>query len=530
MKLSLESIQARENWEGYHLPSYDPKKIAENTAARPQWMHFGSGNIFRIFPAVLCQRLIEQGKMDTGIVCCEGYDDEIITKCFRPYDNLTVAVTLNADGRLEKEVVGSMAESLTMLHDSKHIAEIFKNSSLQMVSFTITEKGYSLRSAAGDIAPAVAEDMDNGPEGCKTFMAQLTAMCLGRRRACGKPLALVSMDNCSHNGEKLQAAVTEIAAAWLAKGKIAQEDYDYLQNDISFPWSMIDKITPRPHPMVEEQLIADGLEDISPFVTSKHTYIAPFVNAEKPQYLVIEDKFPNGRPALEDVGVIITDRDTVNKVEKMKVCTCLNPLHTCLAVYGCLLGYTSIAEEMKDPELRSFIHQMSHEEGMPFVVDPGVIDPAQFLNEVLTERFPNPFMPDTPQRIATDTSQKLSIRYGETIKAYMASENRKASDLKLIPLVLAGWLRYLTGINDAGEEFEVSPDPLYASMKERMGDMKPGTAIDSKRLQPILSDSAIFGVDLYECGLADKVVGYFEELMAGTGAVRRTLQKYTASK
>ncbi len=489
-------------------------------------MHFGSGNIFRIFPAVLCQRLIEQKKMDTGIVSCEGYDDEIITKCFRPYDNLTIAVTLNADGRLEKEVVGSMSESLTMLHDSERIAEVFKEPSLQMVSFTITEKGYSLRTGAGELAPAVAQDMAEGPENCRSFMAQLTAMCLGRRKACGKPLALVSMDNCSHNGEKLQAAVTEIAEMWLKNGKITQEDFDYLQRDIAFPWSMIDKITPRPHPMVEEQLIADGLEDISPFVTSKHTYTAPFVNAEKTQYLVIEDKFPNGRPPLEDVGVIITDRDTVNKVEKMKVCTCLNPLHTCLAVYGCLLGYTSIAEEMKDPQLKAFIDRMSHEEGMPFVVDPGVIDPARFLKEVLTERFPNPFMPDTPQRIATDTSQKLSIRYGETIKAYMASDSRRASELKLIPLVLAGWLRYLTGIDDQGEPFEVSPDPLYASMKEKLGDMKPGSCVDAERLRPILSDASIFGVNLYQCGLADKVIGYFEELMAGKSAVRRTLEKY----
>ena len=526
MKLSLKSIQAKENWAGYHLPSYDPAKIAENTALRPQWMHFGSGNIFRIFPAVLCQRLIEQKKMDTGIVSCEGYDDEIITKCFRPYDNLTIAVTLNADGRLEKEVVGSMSESLTMLHDSERIAEVFKEPSLQMVSFTITEKGYSLRTGAGELAPAVAQDMAEGPENCRSFMAQLTAMCLGRRKACGKPLALVSRDNCSHNGEELQAAVTEIAEMWLKNGKITQEDFDYLQRDIAFPWSMIDKITPRPHPMVEEQLIADGLEDISPFVTSKHTYTAPFVNAEKTQYLVIEDKFPNGRPPLEDVGDIITDRDTVNQVEKMKICTCLNPLHTCLAVSGCLLGYTSIAEEMKDPQLKAFIDRMSHEEGMPFVVDPGVIDPARFLKEVLTERFPNPFMPDTPQRIATDTSQKLSIRYGETIKAYMASDSRRASELKLIPLVLAGWLRYLTGIDDQGEPFEVSPDPLYASMKEKLGDMKPGSCVDAERLRPILSDASIFGVNLYQCGLADKVIGYFEELMAGKSAVRRTLEKY----
>lgn len=526
MRLSLQSIQNREDWQGYHLPEYDPVKIAENTEKGPRWIHFGSGNIFRIFPAVICQRLIEQGDMDTGIICCEGYDEEIITKCFRPYDNLTIGVTLNPDGKLDKEIVASMTESLSMLYDHERIEKVMKKPSLQMVSFTITEKGYSLRNANHELVPAVKADMENGPEGCKTFMAQLAAMCMERGRACQTPLALVSMDNCSHNGEKLQAAVMEIASAWRNNGKISSEDFEYLQNQLAFPWSMIDKITPRPHPAVEEQLISDGIEDVSPFVTAKNTYVAPFVNAEKPQYLVIEDQFPNGRPPLERAGVIITSRDIVNKVEKMKVCTCLNPLHTCLAIYGCLLGYTSIAGEMEDKQLSRFIDRMSHEEGMPFVVNPGVIDPEKFLDEVLKERFPNPFMPDTPQRIATDTSQKLSIRFGETIKAYMASDDHDVSELKLIPLVLAGWLRYLIGVEDSGKPFENSPDPLLSAMKEQLKGMELGKPVNCEQLQPILSDTAIFGVNLYDCGLADRVIRYFEELMAGPGSVRETLKKY----
>ncbi|MCD8118936.1 MAG: mannitol dehydrogenase family protein [Lachnospiraceae bacterium] len=526
MKLSLESIKNKDAWVGYHLPEYDPVQISENTKKAPVWLHFGPGNIFRIFPAVLCQRLIEQGKMDTGIVCCEGYDEEVVLKCFRPFDNLSVGVTLHADGSLEKEVVASFAESLTMLYDSARVAEVFCAPSLQMVSFTITEKGYSLRNARHELVPAVAEDMANGPENCKAFMAQLASMCVKRFHACGKPLALVSMDNCSHNGEKLQMAVMEIAKAWLDNGKISAEEYVYLEHDIAFPWSMIDKITPRPNPIVQEKLEADGLEDMSPIITAKHTYTAAFVNAEKPQYLVIEDNFPNGRPPLEDVGVIITSRDTVNKVEKMKVCTCLNPLHTCLAIYGCLLGHKTIAEEMNDPELRRFIDRMSHEEGMPFVVNPGVIDPEKFLGEVLEVRLPNPFMPDTPQRIATDTSQKLSIRFGETIKAYIASEDHDPSELNLIPLVQAGYLRYLIGTDDEGNPMECSPDPLLASLQEKLSGMTLGGEIDEAKLQPILSDAVIFGVNLYDCGLAEKVIGYFKELMAGPGAVRATLKKY----
>ena len=167
----------------------------------------------------------------------------------------------------------------------------------------------------------------------------------------------------------------------------------------------------------------DGFQDVDNIKTSKESFIAPFVNAEESEYLVIEDAFPNGRPNLEEGGVIFTDRDTVNKVEKMKVGTCLNPLHTALAIFGCLLGHTLISEEMKDPELKTLVERIGYDEGLPVVVNPGIIDPKEFIREVLELRFPNPFMPDTPQRIAMDTSQKLSIRFGETIKAYRDRED-----------------------------------------------------------------------------------------------------------
>ncbi len=527
MKLSLESIKNKEAWAGFKLPAYDPAEIAANTKENPQWMHFGSGNIFRIFPGSVCQALIEAGKMNTGIICCESYDDEVVTKCLRPYDNLTIGVTLNADGTMSKEVIGSLAESLTLLYDYDRIAEIMKAPSLQMVSFTITEKGYSLRNAKNELVPPVLADMENGPVGCKSFMAQLASMLLDRQAACGKPVALVSMDNCSHNGEKLQMAILEIAKCWFEGGKINEDQYKYLAEEVQYPWTMIDKITPRPHPMVEEMLTNDGLEDMAPFVTTKNTFTAPYVNAEGPQYLVMEDLFPNGRPELDfGRGVTLTTRDKVNAVETMKVTTCLNPLHTALAVYGCLLGHTLISAEMSDDELKTLVTRMAYEEGMPVVVDPGILDPKEFVNEVLTVRFPNPFMPDAPQRIATDTSQKLGIRYGETIKSYIKAEDKDPSTLKFIPLVQAGWLRYLLAVDDEGNAMECSADPLLAASQEKLAGIKLGDTVDVEKLRPILSETRIWNVDLFECGLADKIVGYFNELISGPGAVRATLKKY----
>ena len=286
---------------------------------------------------------------------------------------------------------------------------------------------------------------------------------------------------------------------------------------------MIDKITPRPHKIVEEQLVKDNIEDMEPIVTSKNTFIAAFVNTERPQYLVVEDKFPNGRPPLEKAGVYMTDRDTVNKTERMKVTTCLNPLHTAMSVYGCMLGYTLICDEMKDADIVALIKRLGYVEGLPVVVNPGILEPKAFIDEVVEQRLPNPFMPDAPQRIATDTSQKVGIRFGETIKSYVA-EGRDLNTLVSIPLAIAGWLRYLLAVDDNGNAFEVSADPLKDDLQAKLATIKFG-APDSctDQLDSILSNASIFGSDLTKTVLADKVKAYFKAEIAGPGAVRKTL-------
>ena len=110
-------------------------------------------------------------------------------------------------------------------------------------------------------------------------------------------------------------------------------------------------------------------------------------------------------------GVLYTDRETVDKVERMKVCTCLNPLHSNVHFMDAS-GYSLISEEMKDEDIRGLITKLGYIEAMPVVIDPGVLKPADFIKAVLEQRLPNPFMPDAPQRIVTDTSQKLPIRFG----------------------------------------------------------------------------------------------------------------------
>ena len=536
LSLSTKGLENKTVWEaaGYALPQYDREVVAANTKENPFWIHFGPGNIFRAFQANVVQNLLNAGLLDKGLIVAEGYDYEIVEKMNRPHDDYNLLVTLKADGNIEKTVIGSVVESLTVnsqnAADWTRLKEIFGKDSLQMVSFTITEKGYSLVNGRGDYLPGVPEDLANGPENAMSYMGKVAALVYARYVAGQKPVAMVSMDNCSHNGDKLYAAVNAFAEKWVENGVVDAGFKAYVndKSKVSFPWSMIDKITPRPDASVEAILKADGVEDLEPVVTSKNTWVAPFVNAEETEYLVIENAFPNGTPeVLKKGGVMFTERETVDKVEKMKVCTCLNPLHTALAVFGCVLGHVKISEEMKDAELKKLVETIGYVEGLPVVVNPGVLDPKEFIDTVLNVRIPNPFMPDTPQRIATDTSQKLAIRFGETIKAYAASETLNVADLKLIPMVFAGWLRYLMAIDDAGNKFELSPDPLLDAVCPVVAGIKLGDEIDVEAtLRPVLTNKKIFGADLYEVGLADLVCKYFGEMIAGVGAVRATLKKY----
>ena len=513
-------------WEekGYQLPKFDIQAVRKKTYAEPTWVHFGGGNIFRAFPAAILNDALNTGKYDRGVIVAESFDYEVVDKAYSPYDNLSLLVSLQSTGTVEKKVIASVTEALKadyQFDDWARLVEIFSNPSLQMVSFTITEKGYG-------VPPA---DLERGLKPVFA-MGKVTALLLERYKAGALPLTVQSMDNCSHNGDKVKAGVFAYAEKWVADGLVESGFLKYLQDEkkVTFPWSMIDKITPRPHVKVKELLAADGFEDNDYIETEKHTFTAPFVNSEEVQYLVIEDNYTNGRPPLDLGGALYTTRETVDKVETMKVTTCLNPLHTAMSIYGCMLGYTLISAEMADEDLRAFIQKIGYIEAMPVVTDPGVLNPYEFIGAVIGKRLPNPFMPDAPQRIAMDTSQKLSIRFGETIKKYIARGLDK-SNLVLIPLTLAGYARYLKGINDSGEAFDPSPDPMLAELQAIVAPLELGKSDqDWSCLKALYSRVDLFGLDLYEAGLGEQIEGYVKELYAGVGAVRATLHKYVSAR
>ena len=536
MKLTLEGIKNREAWEkaGITLPGYDVEKVSEKARKEPEWVHFGIGNIFRIFIGGIADGLLEEGVLDRGITCVETFDYDVVDKIYDPYDNLGLSVILHGDGVREYKVLGSLAEAVKAQSSDpeqwNRLKEIFRSASLQMVSFTITEKGYALQKADGTWLPYVKADIENGPERANGAMAVLVAMLFERYQAGKYPLALVSMDNCSRNGAKLRESVLIMAKEWEKKGFVDAGFTAYVSDEktVAFPWTMIDKITPRPSEQIAADLEKLGVENMQPVITGKKTYIAPFVNAEKPQYLVIEDSFPNSRPALEKgFGVYLADRNTVNLSERMKVTVCLNPVHSATGPLGVVLGYDLFAHMLNTNEdMMKMARMVAYDEGLPVVEDPGILSPQAFVDELFNDRFPNEYLGDTNLRLAVDVSQMVGIRFGETIKAHVAKYG-DASRLTAIPLGIAGWLRYMLAVDDEGRDYELAPDPMNEELQEQLGDIvigKPETLKD--QLKPILSNERLFFTDLYKAGVGEKIEEMFREMIAGKDAVKATLHKY----
>ncbi|EMF0421423.1 mannitol dehydrogenase family protein [Enterococcus hirae] len=531
------------NWEKYReelkemqveLPHFDVQKIKKSGKQHPVWLHFGGGNLYRGFHAEIAQRLANKKELSAGVVVCETFDEEIIEKAYKSYNNDFLEVIMHENGKLEKKILAVTADSLyctpSNLLDYRRVIQYFRDPALQFVTFTITEKGYGLKNSKGNFLSNVEQDIMAGPTNPQHTMSIVAALLYSRFEAGELPIALVTTDNFSRNGQQFQESILTIAQEWLKLGHVSNSFINYLTNTkkVAFPWSMIDRITPNPSKNVEAELIATGISDMEIIHTDKCTNIAGFTNTETIHYLVIEDNFPNGRPKLEDAGVIMTDRGTVDKTDVMKVTTSLNPLHTALAITGCLLNFHSISEEIRDVDIVGLIKGIGYQEGLPVVENPGIIDPKTFIDEVINKRFSNSYIPDTPQRIARDTSQKVAIRYGETIKKYVEKDGN-AESLIFIPIAIAAWLRYLLATDDRGKEFEPSPDPLLTELQEKLAVINLGEQNEVRihqAVREILANQTIFGLDLYQAGLGKKIEKIFREMLVGPNAVRKTINKY----
>lgn len=533
MRLTIDGLQDRDAYRGAGIavPAFDVAAMQAAGRVRPRWLHLGAGNIFRVFLARIADDLIAAGRHwpIAAVVTTDptGFDARL-----GAHDLLTLSVTLNPDGARDSRAIAGLSEALATRREAD-LARLFALAAepeVTLVSLTITEKGYAVHDGAGRLLPEVADAVAGDPHGYQPHaMALLAALLLVRYEAGGAPITLMSCDNFSHNGDRLREAIGVVAHGWVDAGTAPAAFLDFLADTtrVAFPITVIDKITPRPSPAVSEELTRLGFIDMG-LTTHGRTPQAGFVNTEPTEYLIVEDAFAADRPPFEQAGAHIVAREVCDKFENMKVTTCLNPLHTALAVAGCLLRLPTIDAEMRDPALAALVSRLGWDEGLPVVSDPGVVAPADFLTEVLGTRFTNPYLPDDPARIAMDTSQKLPIRFGQTLLRYR-DRCLDMRGLTAIPLVIALWCRYLTGVADDGVPFTPSSDPRLEELSAHVADLRPdGSADDGTihaALQPILSDPTLFALDLYATPLAAKIEVLVARLLAGPGAVRATIEE-----
>ncbi|WP_103062289.1 mannitol dehydrogenase family protein [Actinomyces qiguomingii] len=541
MRLTIAGLQDRDAYlnAGVIVPGFDVATMQAAGRTRPRWLHLGAGNIFRVYLARIADDLFASGHHwpITAVVTTDpaGFDTRL-----GAHDLLTLSVTVNPDSSRDLRAIAGLAEGLATRREAD-LARLFAlavDPEVTLVSLTITEKGYAVHDGAGRLLPEVADAVAADPHGYQSHaMALLAAVLLARYEAGGAPITLMSCDNFSHNGDRLREAIDVVARGWVQAGTAPEAFLDFLSDParVAFPITVIDKITPRPSPAVSEELARLGFADMD-LTESGGTSQAGFVNTEPTEYLIIEDAFAAARPPFELAGAHVVERRVCDDFENMKVTTCLNPLHTALAVAGCLLRLPTIDAEMRDPALAALVNRLGWDEGLPVVSDPGVVAPADFLAEVLRTRFTNPYLPDDPARIAMDTSQKMPIRFGQTLLRYR-NRGLDMGTLTAIPLVIALWCRYLTGIADDGAPFAPSSDPRYEELHAHVADLPLGgtgggddavqdfAADLHAALHPILSDSTLFALDLYTTPLAAKIEALVARLLAGPGAVRATIEE-----
>lgn len=212
--------------KGYAVPEYDVAAMKARTLEKPQWVHFGPGNIFRAHIARAHQELLNKGGFDTGIIAFTGKGSQTIAQAYAPFDNLCLSVSLKASGSMDRTLAASVAEAYTLEGEGwKRAQQVFTAPSLMLASFTITEKGYSPASYQADLTAR--------PEEASTLLGQVAYLLKLRLNAGGQPMTLVSMDNCSQNGDKLKDAVTVFGRGWAENGLVPRAFASYLETKVS---------------------------------------------------------------------------------------------------------------------------------------------------------------------------------------------------------------------------------------------------------------------------------------------------------
>ncbi|HLP70624.1 MAG TPA: mannitol dehydrogenase family protein [Rhizobium sp.] len=483
---NLPAIAARTS-----VPAYDRASL------KAAIVHFGVGNFHRAHMAVYLHELFNRGRdLDWAIIGAGVMpSDQKMRDTLKAQDYLTTVVEQDV-ARSAATVTGPMVDIITA-PDFERIVATLADPAIRIVSLTITEGGYFIDPATGQFDPshpAIAADAAD-PDHSKTVFGLIIAGLKARRAADLPPFTVMCCDNIPGNGEVTEATVCGLAE--LSDPAFAH----WIHENVAFPNAMVDRITPATGER-EIAIARDtyGIEDGWP------------VFCEEFKQWVLEDKFPLGRPALEEVGVTFVADVAPYELMKLRI---LNGGHAAIAYPAALMDIHYVHEAMENLLIRGFLAKLENEEIIPVVPPVPGTSLAEYY-ALIERRFANPKIGDTIPRLAQDGSN----RQPKFILPSTADRLAKGLDVTGLALVSALWCRYFEGISDSGKAIvfnDVNAGRLQAAARASRQDPKAFLALGD-----------IFG----EVGTNPRFVVRFTEALAhlrenGTAA---TLQKYLDGK
>ena len=440
------------------LPAYSLNDTRQGIA------HIGVGGFHRAHQAYYTDALMNTGQALDWAICGVGLraEDRRARDDLKEQDYLFTLFELGDSDDTEVRVIGAIRDMLLAEDGAQALIDKLADPQIRIVSLTITEGGYCIDDSTGEFMahlPQIQHDLAH--PGAPTTVFGFLCAALEKRRGAGTPaFTIMSCDNLPHNGAVTRKAL--LAFATLRNAGLR----DWIEQHVSFPNAMVDRITPMTSTAHRLQL-ADkhAVDDAWPVVCE------PFVQ------WVLEDKFVNGRPAWEQVGVQFTD--DVSPYEEMKI-KLLNGSHLALTYLGFLKGYRFVHETMNDPLFVRYMRAYMDLDVTPQLAPVPGIDLSDY-KDTLVARFSNQAIADQLERVCSDGSSKFPKFTIPTINRLIAD----GRETKRAALVVAAWALYLKGVDENGDRYSI-PDPRAAFCQELVAD-------DALITQRLLAVEEIFG-------------------------------------
>jgi mannitol 2-dehydrogenase len=412
------------------VPAYDRSNIRTGIA------HIGVGGFHRSHEAFYTDQVLNSGGTTDwgicGIALLDTESDRKIYQTLVSQDGLFTLLIINPDGTLNPGVIGSITEYLFAPDNPEAVIEKLASPEIKIITLTITEGGYNFNPATGEFQtenPSVQWDLNN-PQNPKTVFGYLTQALKLRKERTIRAVTIQSCDNIQKNGDILKKMLLSFVRA------AEPELTDWIEKNVSFPNSMVDRITP-----VTKQSDIERLRDIYRFDDAWPVVCEPFIQ------WITEDNYSQGRPDWESAGVQFVSN--VGPYEKMKI-RLLNAGHSLLGFLGSLYGCSTVDEAVNVPFLRTFLREFMDNEVTPLLGSVQGINLEDYKNSLI-QRFGNPFIKDQLSRICSESSAKIPKFLLPTIREQLD----RGGPVKRGTFIVAAWCRYLELTGTPGYDVEI---------------------------------------------------------------------------